>query len=158
MSKSLAISTLHLLAYEFGLQGPWPKGYGRVLWQYRHIRALHPARGTRIGEATQPGPSSSQPEADALPSDRTADSQATPQDTQIPGDAAELQHARFNLHMVNGKKEILSCRWLPRTASWKWGLGPTQARMAHQNRGTPAHALRNWVARYEMEVLQGWIG
>ena len=26
--------------------------------------------------------------------------------------------------------------------------------MAHQNQGTPADALRNWVARYEMEVLQ----
>ena len=93
---------------------------------------IHPSRGMRVGEATHPGPATQQTVSTEITRTDEASSATTP--GQPGAGDLPIQHARIHLKIVGGKTELLTCRWLPRSASWKWGLGPTQSRMAHQSR------------------------
>ena len=110
------------------------------------LRAAHPLRGIRIGEAAVPGPpSGSVPQTD------------TPGDTPPPMPASDnipLHDTILRIRLATDKYGTLQCKWMQRTASWRWWVGSGDNRLQHQGRGTPATILREWVRMYEAEVLQ----
>ena len=110
-------------------------------------RLLHPARATRIGEATHPGPPSS-----STSSTTTSDSDDDPPSasaTSAAGDASDtIAHVQINVRMSTGRPATLKCHWLPKFGSWKWST----SRYAHQGKGPPSTILREWATRFAGEL------
>ena len=150
-------------------------------------RALHPLRGVRVGEASQPGPSSSSSSwAPPLPGTPAVITPATPQPAslqppdsfrelfdqfaspasqQTPASAApgseqrgELSKRTFSLPMVQtGKDATLSCKWMPRQSSWRWEVCCAGKRLVHQSTHSPHTALRGWLAQHSDSIFQAGI-
>ena len=115
---------------------------------HRHVpagdrRAIHPQRGTRIGEAATPGPDTVTP-----PTAATTDASTENAPNAGVGPETALQDVPIRIKMATGRDATLQCRWMPRTASWRWWTGSGDNRLQHQGRGTPATILKRMDAPF----------
>ena len=118
----------------------------------RAPRALHPARGQRIGEAAVPGPpktTSPSPRDLASPdddlpgmlSDNLRDTSCSARGSQNgpPPPVAPLVNDVYILRPHN--RDIrLTCGWMPKFRSWRWSCGSGADRWQHQSCLSPIEA------------------
>ena len=103
-------------------------------------RLLHPLRGVRFGEATQPGPSSgSQPSASQTSTQRTLGDEPPSYGSQ-PGQAWPLENDVYVLPRPKGKPAKLACLWLPKYRSWRWSCGSGDQCWQHQSLHFPCRS------------------
>ena len=121
---------------------------------HRHCclqRLLHPARVKRIGEASNPGPSStsststSDSSSDESGSPALASTATTP---PIPTDGLTLPDVQLRVKMASGRSATLKCQWLDKFGSWKWAT----SKFAHQSRAAPGQVLRQWASKFAEEL------
>ena len=111
------------------------------------LRALDPHRGQRVGEAARPGPSSSLRDTSGTRGD-------TPPPQPYGGQDIPLHDTLIPVRLATDKLATLQCKWMQRTASWRWWAGSGDGRLQHQDKGTPATVLREWARLFERDVLQ----
>ena len=116
-------------------------------------RPLHPMRGQRVGEATQPGPSTPPPTTRGRSSSatRVLDTNASETPRQ-DGSGQEIQHIQLRLKAISGRLITLQCRWMKRDAAWKWFAETQGMRLHHQGRSTPGTILHEWLQRFDQHL------
>ena len=120
------------------VQSAWDAQTRSVTRRHGTHRLLHPMRGQRVGEATQPGPNTP-----PLTSRGRSSSATRVQDTNASetprqdGSGQEIQHIQLKLKAISGRPITLQCRWMKRDAAWKWFAETQGMRLHHQGRNTP---------------------
>ena len=120
-------------------------------------RLAHPARGHRIGEASNPGPPSQQDieipaTADTTPGRDSTQTSAAPRPLHDQGGEIPIQDAHIKVKALSGRTINLQCRWMKRDSAWKWYAETQGNRLQHQGRNTPGTVLQEWLQIHDCHL------